>query len=110
MAADLPGVHVAFAIYWSPVWAAGLGTFWLIGRIIYFLDTAQTQKGDPGFLYSIACAFRVLMLGALGDDNLPRDDVIHSATWMEDFMSGSRRKHWEEAGIKKGENEVSWFQ
>jgi glutathione S-transferase len=55
-----------FAIYWSPVWAAALGTVWLIGRIIYFIGYRSDAKGRfPGFFIQSLAHF-ALMLGALG--------------------------------------------
>ena len=55
-----------FAIYWSATWAAGFGSLWLIGRIIYFVGyRADPNKRFPGFFIQSIAHF-ALMLGALG--------------------------------------------
>jgi glutathione S-transferase len=55
-----------FAIYWSPLWAAALGSLWIVGRIIYFIGyRAAAQKRFPGFFIQV-CATFALLLGALG--------------------------------------------
>jgi uncharacterized membrane protein YecN with MAPEG domain len=55
-----------FAIYWSVPWAAGIGTVWLIGRVIYFAGYCSApNKRFPGFFIQTFAHF-VLMLGALG--------------------------------------------
>jgi uncharacterized membrane protein YecN with MAPEG domain len=55
-----------FAIYWSPVWAAGLGMLWLAGRIAYFVGyLAAPARRRPGFFIQSIVTF-VLLLGALG--------------------------------------------
>jgi uncharacterized membrane protein YecN with MAPEG domain len=55
-----------FAIYWSPAWAAGLGTVWLIGRIIYFVGyRSDAKRRFPGFFIQTLAHF-ALVLGALG--------------------------------------------
>lgn len=55
-----------FAVYWSPIWAAGLGTLWIVGRIVYFLGyRAAPDKRFPGFFIQSTAVF-ALSLGALG--------------------------------------------
>src|SRR6185437_10406942 len=55
-----------FAIYWSPAWASGLGTVWVIGRIIYFVGyRSDANRRFPGFFIQCLAHF-ALMLGALG--------------------------------------------
>jgi glutathione S-transferase len=55
-----------FAIYWTPTWAAVLGTVWLVGRIIYFVGYRSDAKNRfPGFFIQSLAHF-ALMLGALG--------------------------------------------
>jgi glutathione S-transferase len=55
-----------FAIYLSPAWASGLGTVWLIGRIIYFVGyRSDANRRFPGFFIQCLAHF-ALMLGALG--------------------------------------------
>lgn len=55
-----------FAIYWNVAWAAGLGTVWLTGRIIYFVGyCSDARRRFPGFFIQSLAHF-VLLLGALG--------------------------------------------
>lgn len=55
-----------FAIYWSPMWAAGLGLLWLIGRVIYFVGYLfAPTKRYPGFLIQVVATL-ALLFGALG--------------------------------------------
>jgi glutathione S-transferase len=55
-----------FATYWSPAWASGLGTVWVIGRIIYFVGyRSDANRRFPGFFIQCLAHF-ALMLGALG--------------------------------------------
>jgi len=55
-----------FAIYWSPLWAAGLGAVWIIGRIVYFVGyRSAPEKRLPGFFIQLSAA-GILTLGALG--------------------------------------------
>jgi uncharacterized membrane protein YecN with MAPEG domain len=55
-----------FAIYWRAIWAAGLGTLWLVGRIIYFVGyRVDPNNRFPGFFIQSIAQF-ALMLGALG--------------------------------------------
>ena len=55
-----------FAVYWSPLSAAALGSLWIVGRILYFLGyVASPKKRFPGFFIQSMAAL-VLSLGALG--------------------------------------------
>ncbi len=55
-----------FAIYWSPTWAAAIGTVWIVGRIAYFVGyVAAPEKRFPGFFIQVA-ATAALALGAIG--------------------------------------------
>lgn len=55
-----------FAIYWSAVWAAGLGLVWIVGRIVYFAGyLSSAKKRAPGFFIQTMAGF-ALLLGALG--------------------------------------------
>ena len=55
-----------FAVYWSPLLAAVLGSLWIVGRILYFLGyVASPRKRFPGFFIQ-SMAVLVLSLGALG--------------------------------------------
>lgn len=55
-----------FAIYWSAVWAGGLGLVWIAGRIVYFAGyLSSAKKRAPGFFIQAMAGF-ALLLGALG--------------------------------------------
>jgi uncharacterized membrane protein YecN with MAPEG domain len=55
-----------FAIYWSAVWAAGLGLLWIVGRIVYLVGyLSAPEKRLPGFFIQSVAA-TALVLGALG--------------------------------------------
>jgi uncharacterized membrane protein YecN with MAPEG domain len=54
-----------FSFYVSPLWGAGIGAVWLVGRIIYAWGYYQAaEKRTIGFGISILSAF-VLLLGSL---------------------------------------------
>ena len=60
----LPGLWL-FSFYVSPLWGAGLGTVWLIGRIIFAWGYYQaTEKRVAGFAISTLSGI-TLVLGAL---------------------------------------------
>jgi uncharacterized membrane protein YecN with MAPEG domain len=55
-----------FAIYWSPIVAAGLGVVWIVGRIVYAGGyMADPAKRGPGFGIQ-ALVTLVLLFGAAG--------------------------------------------
>ena len=55
-----------FAIYWSPMIAAGVGVVWIVGRIIYQRAyVAEAGKRSTGFLIQ-ALAVAILLFGGLG--------------------------------------------
>ncbi|MBR0786083.1 MAPEG family protein [Bradyrhizobium iriomotense] len=55
-----------FAAYISDAIAAGLGTVWIIGRIVYFIGYSQAAaKRGPGFAIQALAAI-ALWAGALG--------------------------------------------
>ena len=55
-----------FAIYWNELVAAGLGTVWIVGRLLYATGyMADPSKRGTGFLIQFL-ASAVLLLGALG--------------------------------------------
>ena len=55
-----------FAIYWSPMIAAGVGVVWIVGRIIYQRAyVAEAGKRSTGFMIQ-ALAVAVLLFGGLG--------------------------------------------
>jgi uncharacterized membrane protein YecN with MAPEG domain len=55
-----------FAIYWSPLFAAGVGVVWIIGRLIYAAGyLSAPEKRAPGFLIQALCTL-VLLLGGVG--------------------------------------------
>jgi len=55
-----------FAIYWSPLVAAGLGVIWIVGRLIYAAGyLTAPQKRAPGFLIQ-ALATMILLLCGVG--------------------------------------------
>jgi uncharacterized membrane protein YecN with MAPEG domain len=54
-----------FAVYVSPEWAALLGVFWLVGRVLFARGYyIATQKRVVGFVITIA-ATSVLLLGGI---------------------------------------------
>ena len=60
----LPALWI-FAIVVSPIYAAGLGAVWLVGRVLYAWGYYQAaEKRGPGFGISSLAAI-VLILGAL---------------------------------------------
>jgi uncharacterized membrane protein YecN with MAPEG domain len=62
--AFVPGILI-FGYYVSSVWAAVLGTIYLLGRVVYFLGyVADAAKRGPGFGLSVA-PILVLLLGSL---------------------------------------------
>jgi glutathione S-transferase len=61
----LPAMWLA-AVYWSPAWAAALGSVWIVGRIVYFVGyLAAPTKRFAGFFIQSVAVF-ALSLGALG--------------------------------------------
>jgi len=55
-----------FAVYWNTALAAGLGTLWLVGRLIYFVGyLSDARKRLPGFFIQALAAF-ALLFGAFG--------------------------------------------
>jgi glutathione S-transferase len=55
-----------FAIYWNEMVAAGLGTVWIIGRLVYAASyMADPAKRSTGFMIQFL-AGGALLLGALG--------------------------------------------
>ena len=55
-----------FAIYWSPIIAAGVGVVWIIGRVLYQRGyVADAGKRSTGFLIQ-AVAVAILLFGGLG--------------------------------------------
>ena len=54
-----------FSLYVSPLWGAGLGAIWIVGRIIYAWGYYQaTEKRTPGFGISSLSGI-VLLIGSL---------------------------------------------
>jgi glutathione S-transferase len=55
-----------FSYFVNPVWGAGLGTLWIIGRIIYAWGYYQaTEKRGPGFAIASLSSI-VLLIASLG--------------------------------------------
>ncbi len=55
-----------FSYFVNPLWGAGLGSFWIIGRIIYAWGYYQaTEKRGPGFAIASLSSI-VLLLISLG--------------------------------------------
>lgn len=55
-----------FALFWSPLVAAGAGVVWVLGRIVYAVGySADPKRRAPGFMIQ-ALATAVLLFGALG--------------------------------------------
>ncbi|MGA2776063.1 MAG: MAPEG family protein [Steroidobacteraceae bacterium] len=62
--AFLPGIYL-FAHYWNPLWAAGLGLVYLIGREVYAMGYVKDPaKRSAGFGLS-ATPVLILLFGAL---------------------------------------------
>jgi glutathione S-transferase len=54
-----------FSIYVNPIWAAGLGAAWVVGRIAYAWGYyIAAEKRGPGFAISSLSSI-VLILGSL---------------------------------------------
>lgn len=54
-----------FSVYWNDRLAALLGAIWIVGRILYALAYAASEKGRaPGFLIQALVTF-VLLIGAV---------------------------------------------
>jgi glutathione S-transferase len=54
-----------FGLYVSPLWGAGLGAIYLVGRIVYFLSyIADPARRSMGFSVSVTPVL-VLLVGAL---------------------------------------------
>ena len=55
-----------FAIYWNELFAAGIGTVWIVGRVLYSVGyMAGAAKRSAGFFIQFF-ATGVLLLGSLG--------------------------------------------
>ncbi|MCW6036684.1 MAPEG family protein [Spirulina subsalsa FACHB-351] len=60
----LPGLWL-FCLYVSPIWGAGLGILWIVGRALYAWGYYQAaEKRGPGFGISSLSGL-VLLIGAL---------------------------------------------
>jgi uncharacterized MAPEG superfamily protein len=60
----LPSVWLA-ALHWPPIWAAGIGAIYLVGRVLYFRAyVTEPAKRGTGFILSLGPAV-VLLLGGL---------------------------------------------
>jgi len=60
----IPAIY-AFAYYVSPEWAAGLGLFFLAGRVVYFLGYRKAgEKRMPGAVMTSFPSY-IMVLGAL---------------------------------------------
>jgi glutathione S-transferase len=54
-----------FSYYLNPLWGAGIGAVWIVGRILYAWGYYQAaEKRGPGFGISILCAV-ALIVGSL---------------------------------------------
>ena len=54
-----------FAFCWSDVWAAGIGAFWIIGRLIYMNAYVRDPKSRSLGFMTQGAASMVLLIGAL---------------------------------------------
>jgi len=64
LVAFLPGIYL-FSLYWNPLWAAGLGIIYLIGREMYAMGYVKDPaKRSAGFGVS-ALPVIVLLVGGL---------------------------------------------
>ncbi|WP_017305138.1 MAPEG family protein [Spirulina subsalsa] len=60
----LPGLWL-FCLYVSPIWGAGLGILWIVGRALYAWGYYQAaEKRGPGFGISSLSGL-ILLIGAL---------------------------------------------
>ncbi len=60
----LPALWLA-ALYWSDVWAAGIGAFWIVGRVIYMLTYVRDPKTRSFGFMTQGLASMVLLVAAL---------------------------------------------
>ena len=61
----LPGIYL-FSQYVHPLWAAGLGVVYLIGRQLYAMSYVKNPAArGPGYLFSILPIMVMLLGGAL---------------------------------------------
>jgi len=66
LVAFLPGIWL-FGTYVNPVWAALLGVFWPIGRILYAWGYYRdAEKRGPGFVLSVAASMTLLLGAVIG--------------------------------------------
>jgi uncharacterized membrane protein YecN with MAPEG domain len=56
-----------FSFYISPVWGAGIGAVWVLGRVLYAWGYYQeAKKRGPGFGISLLSAMVLLLGGLIG--------------------------------------------
>jgi hypothetical protein len=66
LVAFIPGLYL-FGHYFNPLWAAGLGVVYLIGRQIYSMSYVKDPKSrGPGFGLSVLPTLILLLSGLIG--------------------------------------------
>ncbi len=66
LVAFIPGLYL-FAHYFNPLWAAGLGVVYLIGRQIYSMSYVKDPKSrGPGYGLSVLPTLILLLSGLIG--------------------------------------------
>jgi uncharacterized MAPEG superfamily protein len=56
-----------FSLTLSPIWAAGLGGLWIVGRIVYAVGYyAAAEKRGPGFAITALASFSLLIGSLVG--------------------------------------------
>jgi hypothetical protein len=64
--AFIPGLYL-FSHYFNPLWAAGLGVVYLIGRQLYFMSYVKNPKSrSAGFGLSVLPTLILLLSGLVG--------------------------------------------
>jgi uncharacterized MAPEG superfamily protein len=62
----LPSLFIA-SVYWPNAIIAGIGTLWIIGRLLYrHLYLKDPSKRHPGFLLTVAPTFVLLVAAIVG--------------------------------------------
>jgi len=66
LVAFIPGLYL-FAHYFNPLWAAGLGVVYLIGRQIYSMSYVKDPKSrGPGYGLSVLPILILILSGLIG--------------------------------------------
>lgn len=64
--AFLPALFIA-AAFWPPAWVGGIGAFYLVGRLLYWLSYVRNPASRSlGFALSVLPTLVLLVLGLIG--------------------------------------------